>query len=76
MDFVPNHSSDLHVWFNKSIAREGQYDNYYVWKDAKGRDEEGKPIPPNNWVKNIKILNEIIRSEFITFNFLNKYMHR
>ncbi len=53
MDFVPNHSSDLHLWFNKSIAREGKYDNFYVWKDPKGHDEEGKPIVPNNWVNKI-----------------------
>lgn len=52
MDFVPNHSSDMHVWFNKSVNREGKYADYYVWKDAKGHDDEGKPIPPNNWVHN------------------------
>ncbi|CAL8149196.1 unnamed protein product [Orchesella dallaii] len=49
MDFVPNHSSDLHPWFNASVHREGKYADYYVWKDPKGFDAEGKPIPPNNW---------------------------
>lgn len=50
MDFVPNHSSDQHEWFQKSINREPDYEDYYVWKDPKGFDEDGNPIPPNNWV--------------------------
>lgn len=45
LDFVPNHTSDQHEWFQKSIRREGVYENYYVWKDAKA---DGSP--PNNWV--------------------------
>ncbi len=51
MDFVPNHSSDLHPWFISSVKKEGKYDNYYVWKDPKGHDSNGNPIPPNNWVQ-------------------------
>eukprot|EP00095_Tigriopus_kingsejongensis_P002649 maker-scaffold441_size170131-snap-gene-0.35 protein:Tk02649 transcript:maker-scaffold441_size170131-snap-gene-0.35-mRNA-1 annotation:"hypothetical protein LOTGIDRAFT_141370" len=50
MDFVPNHSSDEHEWFIKSVQREDPYTDYYVWADAKGFDDNGEPIPPNNWV--------------------------
>jgi len=50
LDFVPNHSSDEHEWFKKSIKREAPYENYYTWKDAAGSTPEGEPIPPNNWV--------------------------
>jgi alpha-glucosidase len=50
MDIVPNHSSDQHQWFIKSVQRIEPYTDYYVWKDAKGTDADGKPIPPNNWV--------------------------
>jgi glycosidase len=50
MDFVPNHSSDEHEWFIKSVAREEPYSDYYVWVDPKGVDQDGNPIPPNNWV--------------------------
>ncbi|CAB3382429.1 Hypothetical predicted protein [Cloeon dipterum] len=51
LDFVPNHSSDEHVWFNKSIAREDPYTDYYTWRDPKGINEtSGEPIPPNNWL--------------------------
>lgn len=50
MDFVPNHSSDLHEWFIKSVQNIEPYTDYYVWKNASGSDSEGKPLPPNNWV--------------------------
>ncbi|CAH0388137.1 unnamed protein product [Bemisia tabaci] len=48
MDFVPNHTSKKHEWFQKSIDRVPGYNDYYVWMDPKGW-ENGKPIPPNNW---------------------------
>lgn len=50
LDFVPNHSSDEHEWFIKSAAKEDPFTDYYTWLDPKGLDENGKPIPPNNWV--------------------------
>ncbi|XP_068082069.1 maltase 1-like [Anabrus simplex] len=49
MDFVPNHSSDQHEWFQKSILGEDPYKDYYVWAPPKAI-VNGKPIPPNNWV--------------------------
>lgn len=48
MDYVPNHTSDQHEWFLKSIKRIPPYTEYYVWRDAKYVD--GKRVPPNNWV--------------------------
>ncbi|XP_046420494.1 maltase 1-like [Neodiprion fabricii] len=50
LDFAPNHSSDKHEWFQKSIRREDPYTNYYVWHDA--ICETGTSIyqPPNNWI--------------------------
>ncbi|XP_023718249.2 probable maltase isoform X2 [Cryptotermes secundus] len=49
LDFVPNHSSNLHEWFQKSVKREVPYADYYIWADAKGFGTEATPIPPNNW---------------------------
>lgn len=46
MSFVPNHSSDKHPWFIKSIDGIAPYDNYYVWAPSKG----GSQNPPNNWL--------------------------
>ncbi|KAL4097535.1 hypothetical protein QTP88_022295 [Uroleucon formosanum] len=48
LDFVPNHSSDEHEWFKKSVEKIMPYKDYYVWKDAKF-DENNLRIPPNNW---------------------------
>ncbi|XP_022191426.2 maltase A3 isoform X1 [Nilaparvata lugens] len=75
LDFVPNHSSDEHEWFKRSVKREKPYDDFYVWKDAKGF-ESGKPIPPNNWISVFNInpmwtWNEE-RRQFYLHQFLNK----
>lgn len=50
MDFVPNHSSDEHEWFKKSVDNDPEYRDYYVWHDGKF-DKEGRRVPPNNWVR-------------------------
>lgn len=39
MDFVPNHSSDQHYWFQQALLGNAPYKDYYVWRDQ-----------PNNWV--------------------------
>jgi alpha-glucosidase len=52
VDLVPNHSSDEHEWFHQSRqSREDPYSDWYIWRDPKGHDKQGKPIPPNNWVE-------------------------
>lgn len=43
MDLVINHTSDQHVWFQKSRRKEQPYKDYYIWQPGKN----GKP--PNNW---------------------------
>lgn len=46
LDFVPNHSSDQHEWFQESqSSRDNPKRNWYIWMDAKG---DGSP--PNNWI--------------------------
>jgi alpha-glucosidase len=46
IDFVPNHTSVQHAWFQDSIAsRSSTKRDYYVWRDAKA---DG--APPNNWL--------------------------
>ncbi|MFL5382428.1 MAG: alpha-amylase family glycosyl hydrolase [Longimicrobiaceae bacterium] len=46
LDYVPNHTSDLHPWFAESRAsRENPKRDWYVWRDpAPGGG------PPNNWL--------------------------
>ncbi|XP_078086663.1 amino acid transporter heavy chain SLC3A1-like [Mustelus asterias] len=48
MDFIPNHTSDKHRWFQLSRKREGKYTDYYVWVDCK--HEMNKTTYPNNWI--------------------------
>ncbi|XP_025200287.1 maltase 2-like isoform X2 [Melanaphis sacchari] len=49
LDFVPNHTSDKHPWFIKSVQRKEPYTNDYVWEDLI-IDEDGNRKPPNNWL--------------------------
>ncbi len=44
MDLVVNHTSDEHVWFQKSRRRIEPYTDYYIWRPAK---PDGSL--PNNW---------------------------
>ena len=34
IDFVPNHTSDQHEWFQKSREKIHPYTDYYIWKSA------------------------------------------
>ncbi|WP_119066411.1 alpha-amylase family glycosyl hydrolase [Aggregatilinea lenta] len=46
LDFVPNHTSDRHPWFQESRAsRDSARRDWYIWRDAK---PDGSA--PNNWV--------------------------
>ncbi len=44
IDLVLSHTSDQHPWFQKSLLREDNFDDWYVWVD--GRKDES----PNNWL--------------------------
>jgi alpha-glucosidase len=46
VDYVPNHTSDLHAWFTESrSSRTSPKRDWYVWRDPK---PDGSP--PNNWI--------------------------
>ncbi|XP_050420932.1 maltase 2-like [Adelges cooleyi] len=48
LDFVPNHTSDEHEWFIKSVKKIAPFTDFYVWKDPVIKD--GERHPPNNWL--------------------------
>nr|WEY18728.1 maltase A3-like protein [Bactericera cockerelli] len=50
MDFVPNHTSDEHQWFVRSVDNIQPYSDYYIWRNAK--TVNGQRQPPNNWLSN------------------------
>ncbi|XP_035778650.1 maltase 2-like [Anopheles albimanus] len=47
LDFVPNHTSNLHQWFIDSERGIEPYKDYYVWHP--GKMVNGQRVPPNNW---------------------------
>ncbi len=45
VDWIPNHTSDVHAWFQDSrSSRSSARRDWYVWRDS--ADDGG---PPNNW---------------------------
>ena len=47
IDWVPNHSSDLHPWFvESSSSRDNPKADWYIWADP---DPDDPTKPPNNW---------------------------
>ncbi|KAE8366650.1 alpha-glucosidase [Aspergillus caelatus] len=52
MDLVVNHTSDQHLWFVESASsKDSPKRDWYIWRPAKGFDEAGNPVPPNNWAQ-------------------------
>lgn len=45
-NFIPKNSD----WFLKSEKKIAPYTDYFIWRPAKGVDQNDDPIPPNNWV--------------------------
>lgn len=47
-------TSDKHEWFQKSVARDPMYENFYIWHNGLTNSSGGRPLPPNNWVSNFR----------------------
>ncbi len=47
LDFVPNHTSIEHPWFQESRTGQGPRRDWYIWRDAAPSGG-----PPNNWISN------------------------
>lgn len=44
LDMVFNHTSTEHEWFQKAMAGDKEFEDFYIWRDG-GADG----TPPNNW---------------------------
>ncbi|HJA48869.1 MAG TPA: alpha,alpha-phosphotrehalase [Candidatus Agathobaculum intestinipullorum] len=44
LDMVFNHTSTEHKWFQKALAGDKEYEDFYIWREG-GADG----TPPNNW---------------------------
>lgn len=44
LDMVFNHTSSRHEWFQRALAGDAKYKNYYIFRKGKGRGEA-----PTNW---------------------------
>lgn len=49
IDFVPSYTSSEHIWFQRSVRREGKYTDYYIWSDGVTL-ANGTRGPPSNWL--------------------------
>jgi alpha-glucosidase len=47
LDFVPNHTSDEHIWFQNSVNRVAGFEDFYMWRDCPVVNNERQL--PNNW---------------------------
>lgn len=60
LDFIPNHTSDQHEWFQKSRRREPGYEDFYIWHPGE-LDKGGTRVPPNNWASKFSKQNRLAR---------------
>ncbi len=60
VDFISNHTSDMHEWFLKSQRREDGFDDWYIWHPGVV-DDNGNRQPPNNWASVFSMPNRKAR---------------
>ncbi|XP_066994809.2 probable maltase [Anabrus simplex] len=65
LEFIPNHSSDQHPWFRKSVLGEDPYKDYYVWADGK-HPRQKRAVPVYNSTENPTQTTVIQNSSFPT----------
>lgn len=50
LDYVPNHSSSDHPWFQEALTGRGSDKrDWYIWRDPAPAANGGAGGPPNNW---------------------------
>lgn len=49
LDFVPNHTSDQHEYFIKSVQNDTTYRDFYIWHPGVEGPNNTR-VPPSNWI--------------------------
>ncbi|GFR35624.1 alpha-amylase family glycosyl hydrolase [Thermobrachium celere] len=49
LDFVPNHTSSKHPWFEKALKGDRKYKNYYIWSNKDTNLKELSGIGQKAW---------------------------
>ena len=59
---MPNHTSDQHEWFQKSVEKDEEFKDFYVWLES----PSGTMTPPNNWVSDLldRYMYNIVRTTY------------
>jgi maltose alpha-D-glucosyltransferase / alpha-amylase len=62
-DFIPNHVSDQHRWFQEARkSKDSPYRDYFVWSQSPTRYQNARIIfldlEPSNWVREVQSRNE------------------
>jgi len=55
LDFIPNHTSRNHSWFQSSVNNDPGYADFYIWHTG-SKAADGTTLPPNNWVSLIFVI--------------------
>lgn len=50
LEIVPNHTSDQHEWFTKSVNRETGFEDFYIWRNCELLNDGTRRVF-NNWVR-------------------------
>ncbi|KAL8795261.1 MAG: hypothetical protein Q9195_002272 [Heterodermia aff. obscurata] len=60
----------VHEWFLSSrSSRDSDKRNWYIWKPPSGYDDDGNPLPPNNWSQLLGEANSAWTYDSITKEF-------
>jgi len=51
IDFIPNHTSEHHAWFEQSASNTGKFADFYVWNQGGGQSSPPRMFP-GSWTWN------------------------
>ncbi|XP_050406195.1 maltase A1 [Patella vulgata] len=73
LDFIPNHTSRNHTWFQKSQTGEAGFEDFYIWADTDNgwKDSYGKSAWEFDTVRNKYYLHQTAK-EFPDLNLRNE----